>query len=51
MRGKDMKICDVEDGGMLSSLTGEARVRCARCGATSNEKANLCEPVSFEPGR
>jgi hypothetical protein len=43
------KICDVTDVRILSKLTSDAEVVCARCGAKAHNKANVCDPAPFEP--
>jgi len=43
------KVCAVTDTQLLNKLTGHAEVICARCGAKAHNKANVCDPVPFEP--
>ena len=49
MTGDNIKVCAVTDAGMLSKMSSNAEVVCARCGAKAHNKANVCEPVPFEP--
>ena len=49
MTGKTYKVCAVTDARILSKLASDAGVVCARCGAKAHDKANVCEPVPFEP--
>ena len=50
MRGND-KICNIEDVTLARSLSDNAIVMCAKCGAKAHEAANLCSPVQItEPG-
>lgn len=49
MTGKKSKVCEVTDPRMLGKLSSHAELVCARCGAKAHAKANLCEPVPFEP--
>jgi hypothetical protein len=49
MRGSDAKVCAVSDESLLASLSKNPEVICARCGAKSHDKSNVCEPVAIEP--
>jgi hypothetical protein len=49
MKGSDVKVCAVSDESLLSNLSKNPEVICARCGATSHDKKNVCEPVAIEP--
>jgi len=49
MATRDSKVCAVTDESLLRDLSKNAEVICARCGAKSHSKANLCEPVAIEP--
>jgi hypothetical protein len=49
MEKRDDKVCAVTDEALLSDLSRNAEVLCARCGAKSHDKANVCEPVAIEP--
>ncbi len=45
------KLCNIEDVGQVSSLSDDAIVMCAKCGAKAHEAANLCDPVQIsDPG-
>ena len=44
-----IKVCAVTDARVLSKLTSDAEVVCARCGATAHNKSNVCDPVPYEP--
>jgi hypothetical protein len=43
------KVCAVMDESLLKDLTRNAEVLCARCGAKSHDKRNVCEPIAIEP--
>ncbi len=49
MTGNKDKVCSVTDARLLSKLTSNAEVVCARCGAKAHNKANVCDPAPFEP--
>jgi|GEM_PF-2182142 len=49
MASTSVKVCAVTDAEQLRALSGEAEYVCSRCGATAHNKANVCEPVKFEP--
>jgi len=49
MLGSKSKVCAVTDARMLSRLTSDAQVVCARCGAKAHHFANVCDPVPVEP--
>jgi len=49
MATRDSKVCAVTDEALLRDLSRNAEVLCARCGARSHDKANVCEPVALEP--
>lgn len=49
MKPKHAKICAVTDPALLGKLTRDAGIVCARCGAKAHSKADVCEPVPFEP--
>jgi len=42
------KVCAVTDETLLKELSRNAEVECARCGARSHDKTNVCEPVAIE---
>jgi hypothetical protein len=48
MAGRE-KVCAVSDQTLLRDLSRNPEVVCARCGAKSHDKANVCEPVAIEP--
>lgn len=43
------KVCALTDEALLREVGRNAEVMCARCGARSHSKTNLCEPVAIEP--
>jgi hypothetical protein len=43
------KVCAITDEKALGKLSTHAQVVCARCGAKTHDKVNVCEPVSIEP--
>jgi hypothetical protein len=43
------KICAVTDSRLLSKLTKDIEVTCARCGAKAHDSRSVCEPVAIEP--
>ena len=49
MKGPKIKVCAVTDEAVLKNLSRKAEVMCARCGAKSHNKTNVCEPVALEP--
>lgn len=49
MKGTVTKVCAVTDDVLLRDLARNPEVICARCGAKSHDKANVCEPVALEP--
>jgi ribosomal protein L37E len=49
MTGNKAKVCTVTDARTLGRLTRDAEAVCARCGAKAHNKANVCDPVPFEP--
>jgi hypothetical protein len=49
MGKNDAKVCAVTDEALLRDLSRNAEVLCARCGARSHDRANVCEPVAIEP--
>jgi hypothetical protein len=49
MKGSSAKICAVSDETLLKELSSKAEVVCARCGAKSHDKINVCEPIALEP--
>ena len=49
MASTSVKVCAVTDAEQLRALSGEAEFVCSRCGATAHNKANVCEPVKYEP--
>jgi len=49
MSTRDSKVCAVTDESLLRDLSRNPEVMCARCGAKSHDRANLCEPVAIEP--
>lgn len=49
MKGSRAKVCAVTDESLLKDLGRNPEVICARCGARSHSKANVCEPVAIEP--
>ena len=49
MKGSKVKVCAVSDESLLANLSRNPEVICARCGATSHDKKNVCEPVAIEP--
>lgn len=49
MKGSRPKVCAVTDESLLKNLSRNPQVICARCGATSHNKSNVCEPVAIEP--
>jgi len=49
MKGSNAKVCAVTDESLLKNLSRNAEVICARCGAKSHDKTNVCEPVAIEP--
>jgi predicted nucleic acid-binding Zn ribbon protein len=45
------KICNIEDVNVVRSLSDDAIVMCAKCGAKAHEAARLCDPVRIsDPG-
>jgi hypothetical protein len=49
MAAKEAKVCAVTDEALLRNLSRNAEVMCARCGAKSHDRANVCEPIAIEP--
>lgn len=49
MGKRDEKLCVVSDETLLRDMSRNAEVMCARCGAKSHIKANICEPIAIEP--
>lgn len=49
MKGSEAKVCAVTDESLLKSLGRNPEVICARCGAKSHDRINVCEPVAIEP--
>jgi hypothetical protein len=49
MAKRNDKVCAVTDETLLRDMSRNAEVRCARCGAKSHNKANVCEPIAIEP--
>ena len=49
MKDSGVKVCAVTDESLLKNLSRKPEVVCARCGAKSHNKANVCEPVALEP--
>lgn len=49
MKGSKEKVCAVSDESLIASLSRNPEVICARCGAKSHDKSNVCEPVAIEP--
>jgi hypothetical protein len=49
MAGKNTKVCAVSDQTLLRDLSRNPEVICARCGAKSHDRDNVCEPVAIEP--
>ena len=49
MASRSVKVCAITDAGQLRELSDEAEFVCSRCGAMAHNKANVCEPVKFEP--
>lgn len=49
MSGTKSKVCAVTDSRLLSKLSSDAEFVCGRCGAKAHKKANVCDPVPFEP--
>ena len=49
MKGKNPKICAVENPKLRKKLTSDAQVSCARCGAIAHDSSSVCEPVALEP--
>ena len=41
MTGNKPKVCAVTDARVLSKLTNDAEIVCARCGAMAHSKANV----------
>ena len=39
------KICAITDDATIRSLSADALVTCARCGAKAHDPANVCDPV------
>jgi hypothetical protein len=48
MKARDDKICAVSDETLLNELSRNAEVLCAKCGARSHTKNNVCEPIAIE---
>lgn len=48
MTRKNDKVCAVTDETLLKELGRNAEVICARCGARSHDRANVCEPLAIE---
>ena len=48
MTKRNDKVCAVTDESLLKDLSRNAEVICARCGARSHSKNNVCEPVAIE---
>ena len=48
MTKRNDKVCAVTDESLLKELSRNAEVICARCGARSHSKNNICEPVAIE---
>lgn len=48
MSEKTVKVCAVSDAALLKELGRNAEVICARCGARSHNKNNVCEPIAIE---
>jgi hypothetical protein len=48
MKARDDKICAVSDETLLKELSRNAEVLCAKCGARSHTKNNVCEPIAIE---
>jgi hypothetical protein len=49
MATRNDKVCTVTDETLLRDMSRNAEVMCARCGAKSHNKANICEPIAIEP--
>jgi hypothetical protein len=49
MTASNIKVCAVTDESLLKDLGRNPEVICARCGAKSHMRNNLCEPVAIEP--
>jgi len=49
MKDTRIKVCAVTDETLQKNLSRNPEVICARCGAKSHSKANVCEPVALEP--
>lgn len=49
MKNTNIKACAVSDEALLNNMGMNPEVVCARCGAKSHNKANVCEPVALEP--
>jgi len=48
MTKRNEKVCAVSDENLLKELSKNAEVICARCGARSHNKNNVCEPIAIE---
>jgi len=48
MSKRNEKVCAVTDENLLKELSSNAEVLCARCGARSHNKNNVCEPIAIE---
>jgi hypothetical protein len=48
MTKRNEKVCAVSDESLLRDLSQNASVICARCGAKSHNKNNVCEPIAIE---
>lgn len=48
MTKRNDKVCAVSDESLLKELSRNAEVLCARCGARSHDRNNVCEPIAIE---